>query len=84
MTSAIPVQFAKPGRTSSTTGIFNAAFNLGGGFAGVVVGGALGASGWMLVLLIWAVALVLALLLMGWFITRIKPATDAGDVGVRT
>ncbi len=67
MTSAIPVQFAGAGRTSSTTGIFNGAFNLGGGFAGVASGALLESSGWNAVLLMWATALVLALALIAWF-----------------
>jgi OPA family glycerol-3-phosphate transporter-like MFS transporter len=64
MTSAIPVQFARAGRTSSTVGIFNSAFNLGGGFAGFASGALLESSGWNAVLLLWAAALALALLMI--------------------
>lgn len=64
MTSAIPVQFAGNGRTSSTVGIFNSAFNLGGGFAGVASGALLESSGWNAVLLLWAGALAAALVLI--------------------
>lgn len=69
LTSALPLQVAKSGRASSTIGLMNGAYNLGGGFAGVIVGAVLEASDWPLVFLMWSVVLAASILLL-WRFTR--------------
>lgn len=70
LTSAIPLAYATPGRTSSAAGLMNAVINLSGGVSGVAVGALLEASGWSTVFLIWGICAALALALTWVFARR--------------
>lgn len=67
LTSAIPLQAAGDGRTSSAAGFINGVTNLGGGLAGIGAGTILQASGWSAVLGVWSISLIVASGWVWWF-----------------
>jgi OPA family sugar phosphate sensor protein UhpC-like MFS transporter len=65
LTTSIPLMLASSGRASSTAGTINAIHYIGGGLAGVVVGGLVESGGWSSVFMLWAGCSLVALILLG-------------------
>ncbi len=62
--SSMPLLLAAPGRASSITGSVNMMSNFFGGMAGFTIGGVVESRGWTAAFGLWAVALILATLLI--------------------
>ena len=77
--SAVPITLAAPGRASSTAGTITAIVNIGGGLAGVVIGGIVERFDWSAVFVVWSACSLIAMTLFWLSMTRGEENSGQGS-----